>query len=202
MAKGVLYIMTTPMDGIIKIGTAETKQYKERMRHLSTNGYANVNALQPYFATEVDNYKELENLLKDLFVFIRPGKKELYSMEPDLAKQLLLAFSGKVIFPKDGASNATQIKQIAKIRKQGELFNMYSRGIKKGDILTFVGNPDIKVKVVNERDVEYNGATYKLSPLALKLYTEMGKANKSGAYQGASCFKFNGTILTKLPLKN
>lgn len=40
MAKGVLYIMTTPMDGIIKIGTAETKQYKERMLHLSTNGYA------------------------------------------------------------------------------------------------------------------------------------------------------------------
>ena len=32
--------MTTPMDGIIKIGTAETKQYKERMRHLSTNGDA------------------------------------------------------------------------------------------------------------------------------------------------------------------
>ena len=150
----------------------------------------------------MDNYDETEYLLKDLFKFIRLGDSELYSMDADKAKQLLLTFSGNVIYPKDATPKATQIKQIAKTRKQGELFNMYSRGIKKGDILTFVGNPDIKVKVVNERDVEYSGAIYKLSPLALKLYTEMGKANKSGAYQGASCFKFNGTILTKLPLKN
>lgn len=202
MAKGVIYIMTTSVSGLIKIGRAETKQYNERMRFLSANGYANVSGLKPYFAIEVDNYVETENLLKDVFKFIRTGDSELYSMDADKAKQLLLTFSGNLIYPKDATPKATQIKQIAKTRTQGELFNMFNRGIKKGDILTFVGNPDIKVKVVNERDVEYNGTTYKLSPLALKLYTDMGKANKSGAYQGASCFKFNGTVLTKLPLKN
>lgn len=201
MAKGIIYIITTPIDGIIKIGTTEVKGHKERMRNLTSTGYANVNALQQYFAAEVDNYKEIENLLKDLFVFIRPGKRELYSMDPDLAKQLILSFSGsKTIYPVNNASNITQIKQIAKTRKQGELFNMYTRGLKKGDILTFAGDSNIKVKVVGEREVEYNGVIYKLSPLALKLYTNMGKANKSGAYQGASCFKFNGTLLTKLPV--
>ena len=59
MAKGIIYIMTTPIDGIIKIGTTEIKGHKERMRNLTSTGYANVNALQQYFAAEVDNYKEI-----------------------------------------------------------------------------------------------------------------------------------------------
>ena len=31
---GVLYIMTTAVSGLIKIGISESKQYEERMRHL------------------------------------------------------------------------------------------------------------------------------------------------------------------------
>jgi len=201
MAKGIIYVMTTDVKGIIKIGRTENKKsFSERMRILSQHGYAHVNT-QKYFAAEVDNYIEIENLLKTIFKPIRPGDLELYLMEPDVARSLILAFSGsKTIYPENAASNITQIKQIAKTRKQGELFNMYNRGLKKGDILTFAGDPNIKVKVSGEREVEYNGVIYKLSPLALKLYTDMGKANKSGAYQGASCFKFNGTLLTKLPV--
>ena len=171
MAKGILYIMTTPVSGVIKMGIAgDAKKYQERMRFLSANGYANISGLRPYFAIELEDYTETESLLKDLFKFIRLGDSELYSMEADKAKQLLLTFSGSIIFPKDAASKSTQIKQIAKVRKQGQLFNMFDKGIKIGDILTFVDDPNIKVKVVGEREVEYNGVVYKLSPLTLKLY--------------------------------
>lgn len=198
MAKGILYIMTTTVSGLIKIGVTGTKNYPERMRNLSQNGYANVSGLKPYFAIEMDNYDETEYLLKDLFKFIRVGDTELYLMDADKAKQLLLTFSGKVIYPKDTTPKATQIKQIARTRKQGQLFNMFDKGIKKGDVLTFVDDPSVKVKVVGEREVEYNGAVYKLSPLALKLYEDMGKANPSKSYQGANYFLFKGTRLTKL----
>ena len=198
MAKGILYIMTTTVSGLIKIGVTGTKNYPERMRNLSQNGYANVSGLKPYFAIEMDNYEETEYLLKDLFKFIRVGDTELYLMDADKAKQLLLTFSGKVIYPKDTTPKATQIKQIARTRKQGQLFNMFDKGIKKGDVLTFVDDPSVKVKVVGEREVEYNGAVYKLSPLALKLYEDMGKANPSKSYQGANYFLFKGTRLTKL----
>ena len=44
MTKGIIYIMTTAVSGLIKIGIAETKQYKERIRHLEHNGYYNVKA--------------------------------------------------------------------------------------------------------------------------------------------------------------
>lgn len=198
MAKGILYIMTTTVSGLIKIGVTGTKNYPERMRYLSQNGYANVSGLKPYFAIEMDNYDETEYLLKDLFKFIRVGDTELYLMDADKAKQLLLTFSGKVIYPKDTTPKATQIKQIARTRKQGQLFNMFDKGIKKGDVLTFVDDPSVKVKVVGEREVEYNGVVYKLSPLALKLYEDMGKANPSKSYQGANYFLFKGTRLTKL----
>lgn len=199
MAKGILYIMTTPVSGVIKMGIAgDAKKYQERMRFLSSNGYGNISGLRPYFAIELENYIETESLLKDLFKFIRLGDSELYTMEADKAKQLLLTFSGSIIFPKDVASKSAQIKQIAKVRKQGELFNIYDKGIKNGDVLVFAGDPIIKVKVVGEREVEYNGVVYKLSPLALKLYTDMGKNNPSKSYRGAEHFLYKGTKLTKL----
>jgi len=198
MAKGVLYIMTTSVSGVIKIGIAGTKNYPERMRFLSQNGYANVSGLKPYFAIEIENYDEAEALLQDLFKFRTLGGSELYSIDPDKAKQLFLMFSGNVVFPKDTTSKATQIKKIAATRKQGQLFNMYAKGLKNGDVLTFIGDPSKKAKVVGEREVEYDGVVYKLSPLALKFYEEMGKANPSKAYQGAACFLFKGTKLTKL----
>ena len=62
MAKGIIYIMTTVVSGLIKIGIAETKQYQERMRHLEHNGYYNVTGLKRYFAIEVEDYKAKEKL--------------------------------------------------------------------------------------------------------------------------------------------
>ena len=32
--KGIIYVMSTVVDGCIKIGQIETKQFKERMRYL------------------------------------------------------------------------------------------------------------------------------------------------------------------------
>ena len=60
MAKGILYIMTTTVSGLIKIGITGTKNYPERMRYLSQNGYANVSGLKQYFAIEMEKYDETE----------------------------------------------------------------------------------------------------------------------------------------------
>ena len=42
MNKGIRYLMTTAVSGLIKIGKTETKNYQERMRFLESNGYYNV----------------------------------------------------------------------------------------------------------------------------------------------------------------
>ena len=50
-----------------------------------------------------------------------------------------------------------------------------------------------------EREVEYNGQVWKLSPLTYKIFEERGELNTSGAYQGAAYFEYNGKKLKDLP---
>lgn len=49
MKKGIIYIMTTAVSGLIKIGQTGTKNYSERMRFLEANGYSNVSGLKKIF---------------------------------------------------------------------------------------------------------------------------------------------------------
>ena len=62
MSKGIIYVMTTAVSGLIKIGKTQTKQYSERMRFLEANGYYNVVGLKRLFAIEVADYSEKETL--------------------------------------------------------------------------------------------------------------------------------------------
>jgi hypothetical protein len=57
MAKGILYVTTTTIDGLIKIG--KTGNFKERMRQLELDGYRGLLCKRAY-AIEVDNYDEKE----------------------------------------------------------------------------------------------------------------------------------------------
>ena len=71
--------------------------------------------------------------------------------------------------------------------------------MKNGDEIIFKDDEEIKVKIVGEREVEYEGQRWKLSPLAYKLYEQRGELNASGAYAGADYFKYNGKKLRDLP---
>lgn len=48
MSKGVIYVMTSVVDGLIKIGKTQTKQFDNRMYHLESNGYKNVTGLKKH----------------------------------------------------------------------------------------------------------------------------------------------------------
>ena len=54
MAKGIIYLMTTVVSGLIKIGKTRNDQFENRMRSLESNGYANITGLKREFAIEVD----------------------------------------------------------------------------------------------------------------------------------------------------
>ncbi len=99
MAKGVLYIMTTVVDGLIKIGKTQTSQYDKRMYQLESNGYKNVTGLKRKFAIEVDDYSEKEMLLHKIFDRSRVPNTELFALDPELAVSLLSALEGTQIFP-------------------------------------------------------------------------------------------------------
>ena len=120
MSKGIIYVMTTAVSGLIKIGKAQTKQYPERMRFLEANGYYNVVGLKRLFAIEVADYSEKETLLHEIFAKHRVGSSELFALDYDLVQQLLLSFEGEVIFPEQKNKEAEFdkiIKSLAFIEK-------------------------------------------------------------------------------------
>lgn len=198
MAKGIIYIMTTAVSGLIKIGQSGTDNYQERMRFLEANGYYNVSGLKRFFAMELDDYTDKERLLHEIFSKQQIGDSELFALDYDLVRQLLLSFEGKVVYPKDIKQGA-EFDEVTKARRQGQLFSFYKKGLKNGDEIVFTDDKDIVVKIVGEREVEYGGQVWKLSPLTYKLFEQKGKLNASGAYQGASYFMFNGVKLKDLP---
>ena len=69
-------------------------------------------------------------------------------------------------------------------------------GIEPGEWITFTPT-GLKVKVVSDNKVEYDGWQYKLSPFVVKFLPDE-KRNKKNAYQGAKYFTYQGQRLDDL----
>lgn len=190
--------MTTAVSGLIKIGQTGTGNYQERMRNLEANGYYNVSGLKRFFAIELEDYTDKENLLKEIFSKHQVGNSELFALDYDLVQQLLLSFDGKVIYPKD-IDKEKEFDKVSKLREQGVRFSFYKKGIKEGEEIVFIADKEITAKVVGEREVEYGEQIWKLSPLTYKIYEQKGELNSCGAYQGAAYWQYKGKRLRDLP---
>ena len=101
MAKGIIYLMTTVVPGLIKIGKTRNDQFENRMRFLESNGYANITGLKREFAIEVDGYDDKEKLIHDIFSKSRIVGTELFALDIEIAKSLLASLDGKQVYPKD-----------------------------------------------------------------------------------------------------
>jgi hypothetical protein len=99
MARGIIYVMTTVVPGLIKIGKTGTENFEARMYQLERNGYFNVVGLKRKFAIEVEEYDEKEVLLDEIFGKSRVPNSELFALDADLVIQLLSSFEGKQIYP-------------------------------------------------------------------------------------------------------
>lgn len=106
MAKGVIYVMTSAVPGLIKIGKTRSENFEQRMYNLENNGYRNITALKRAFAIEVEDYDEKENLLHTIFEKSQISDTELFALDEDIATQLLSSFDGKQVYPKNISKEA------------------------------------------------------------------------------------------------
>jgi hypothetical protein len=201
--KGVIYIMTTVVNGLIKIGKTDTKQFNNRMAFLEQNGYYNVNGLQRYYAVEVDEYHKKEKLLHTIFSKSQVAKSELFALDKTQAKEILESFEGKQIFPATGSTitkvskpkTATKKKSSTAPAPKSQKLTFKLLGIPKGAELEYIYDKNIKATVLDgHSNVEYNGQRYSLSGLVKYL-------KNGGTWQGGKFFKYKGEILTDLRLK-
>jgi len=105
------------------------------------------------------------------------------------------------VFP-ENLDPEQEFVQVSKKRRRGKPFSFYRKGIKKGAVIKFIPDENIQVTVVGEREVEYQGKVWKLSPLVAKLMQDRNQLNKSEAYQGANYFSYQGQKLKDLPEKS
>ena len=97
MSKGYVYIMTTAVDGIIKIGRSDnwTRRCQDQ---LEANGYKNMNSLKTYFVAKVDNQEEIESIMHDIFRESRVSNFEMFAVDKDRAKRVLSKM-GEQVYP-------------------------------------------------------------------------------------------------------
>lgn len=115
MAKGIIYLMSTAVQGLVKIGKTQTVQFENRMRYLESNGYFNVVGLKREFAIEVEDYDAKEILLHQIFERSQVSNSELFSVNLDMVKQLLASFSGRIIYPKSTSAEKEFDKAVNEI---------------------------------------------------------------------------------------
>lgn len=133
MAKGIIYVMTTVVDGLVKIGKTGSDNFERRMNSLENTGYRNVCGLKRKFAIEVDDYDEKEILLDNLFSRSRVSNTELFSLNVNEVIQLLSSFDGKIVYPKQEKKNvifenATEAVQSLLIPNGTYTLNVTPRG--------------------------------------------------------------------------
>lgn len=127
MSKGYVYIMTSAIEGLIKIG--KSKDWNRRCQsELESNGYKNANGLKTYFVVEVEDQEEIESIMHDIFRESRVSNFELFAVDKDRAKRVL-AKMGNQVYPEinitnTNSSNSTYL----------ELWNNFNNEVKKAKL--------------------------------------------------------------------
>ena len=194
MSKGIIYICTTSVEGLIKIG--RTDNFNARMNILEQNGYWNVSGLKRFYAVRVDDYIEKEKLIHTIFSKSQVANSELFALDKNLAKDMLDAFEGEIIYPEQ-PKKQTNVQVIDKKKKKSPTkFNMVNIPI--GSTLVFIKDTTKTVTTVDDiNKVNLNGEVMAMSEAASRL---RGK-NSKGEYPstcGQAWFTYNGRLITEL----
>lgn len=209
--KGVLYVMTTVVPGLVKLGKTNTSNFEERMYKLESDGYKNITGLKRLFAIEVEDYDQKEKMLHTIFSKSNIEGTELFAVDKNLVVQLLSSFEGRIIYPPEKSRDdifdeasieesvyqrvvregfvKEKISNLDYSKKKPFRFSMVDIGI--GEELVYIDNPSIVVTVASDNKVSYNGKIFSLSALAEEL-----KGLK--AVRGPLYFTYKGERLTDL----
>ena len=207
---GCIYILTNPsFPEYVKIGYATSLEDRLKQLNRSETIPFAFRAYAIYEVPKALSDKELHKLIDKLNPSLRtidefdgkPRVKEFYEMSKEDAYELLeciAKISGtldrlKKVKPEGHEIMDEKIaKEVKEAAKKRSPLNFSECGIPVGAELEYTEDPSIKVKVLNDRQIEYLGETTSLSTVAQKL--------KGVPYpiQGTLYFKYKGEILSEL----
>ena len=191
MAKGIIYIMSTIVPGLIKIGKTGSNSFSSRMYQLEHNGYRNITGLKREFAIEVNDYDNKETLLQDIFAKSRVGDTELFSLDINIVKSLLSSFDGVIVYPKSETKEEIFSESSEKIK---------SKLIPDGTYILKRKRQSDDGKMINATAIIKNGNWTLLKGSILAINENAGGAKKAKTFRASLDIDENGKLLEDIAL--
>lgn len=97
MSKAILYVMSTIVPGLVKIGM--TNDFEKEMAMLERNGYCNIVALKREYAVETDDCENKKDMIDQLLRNKRIADTDLYAVDADLIVYFFSSLRGTQVYP-------------------------------------------------------------------------------------------------------
>lgn len=165
--KQIVYVLTNPaMPDIVKIGKTTQEDVSIRLSQLYSTGVPL--PFECICAVEVEDCTKVETALHIAFNPYRINpKREFFRIEPEQAIAILKLLGKDDVskqINEDLNSEVTEAeKQSSKNILRRPNMNFQEMNIPIGSEFQFIEDMDIKVKVVSDKKVEYNGETMSLT---------------------------------------
>src|SRR3989344_323269 len=188
----IIYILINEaMPGYVKIG--RTTNLNQRLKSLYRTRVPL--PFEVFYACTVEDGTEVERWLFDIFYDRRVSReREFFEVSPERIVAALRVKAVKEITPKETYVESEEDKAAlnkAQTRRAG--FNFKMVDIPAGAELVFSRDENIKTKVVDNRNVEFNGEAVSLSVAADKAFRKLGIQWKS--IQGPAYWIYEGETL-------
>jgi hypothetical protein len=213
-SKGIVYILTNPcLEGWVKIGMSDKDDIQDRLDELNTPSNIPL-SFRAYATYQVENplvvEKNIHNLIDTIDGSLRAieqkenGRnriREFFRISPEKAFEIfkqVAALRGDSEFLKMIEPNEEEQKIDNIIQQKRSRLSLKEIGIPSNATLNFVNDESITcVADITNNKLIYEGTSYSLSALAIKLLNEKCGWNiKSIA--GGSYFKYNGETLNDI----
>lgn len=166
---GYIYVLTNPtIPDLVKIG--KTSNLEERVRSLSSHSGVPV-PFEVYYSCIVSDPDKVEKHLHDGFGDHRVNaKREFFRINPERVVSILKLVEVRDVTPQsDFVEDEEERQSLNKERSRRSNFTFSSVEIPIGSILQFVRDENVTVKVIDDRNVEFEGEVTSLTQSSLIL---------------------------------
>lgn len=171
--KEIVYVLQNEaMPGLIKIGITHDEKVDKRLQTLYTTGVPL--PFECIWAGEVDNCAEIESLIHNAFSDFRINpKREFFKLKPERVIPLLKKLSSAEIMTNkvekmfNGSVSVAEKEAVKQFHRP--MLNFKEMGISVGDELVYETNNTIRVKVITNKKVNFEGREYSLTALTRKI---------------------------------
>jgi len=162
----IVYILTNPViPDLIKIG--RTTNLEDRLKSLSSHSGVPV-PFECYYACEVSDSQDVEKRLHSAFGDHRINpKREFFRINPERVQIILEALSLKDITPAtDIVEDDEDVETLRRANERRPAFKFSLVNVPVGAILHFIKDEAVTCKVVDDKQVEFEGSITSLSDAA------------------------------------